>query len=68
MLWLSITNRSNPLSAIAPSTQPWAVVQKIWRFSHIYGNYQAQPPSQRRRFAIEHEQQIETARGQESCL
>lgn len=68
MLWLSITNTSNPLSAIAPNTQPWAVVQKIWQFCNIYGNYKAQPPSQRRQFIIDHEQQIEAVLGQEPGL
>lgn len=64
MLWLSICQTSTALDPIAAPSRPWAKVQKFWRFCQQYGEYQATPPSQRRRFVMALE---ETRRGSKPC-
>lgn len=72
MFWLSMSNVAPELEAIAAHTRPWALIKKFWQFSNAYGEYQAQPPSQRRRYIFEQEER-ERAQGHpevypESCL
>ena len=56
MFWLSMSNCSTALDAIAAHTRPWAILKKFWQFSNAYGEYQSLPPSHRRQFIIDREQ------------
>ena len=55
MFWLSISTHAPELRGLAPKTLPWSFLQTFWQFCQSYGEYQALPPSQRRRFIIEKE-------------
>lgn len=55
MFWLSISNHSSELDAIAAHTRPWAILKKFWQFSKAYSEYQSLPPSHRRQFIIDKE-------------
>jgi hypothetical protein len=68
MFWLSITNSSPELAAIAAHTRPWAILKAFWQFSQAYGEYQSLPPSRRRQFILEQEQQENAHALPESCL
>lgn len=61
MLWLSTTNVSPELEGIAAYTRPWAILKRFWQFSQQYGEYQATPPSHRRQFILDMEQQEKEA-------
>ncbi|MEM6839146.1 MAG: hypothetical protein AAF609_20150 [Cyanobacteria bacterium P01_C01_bin.120] len=67
MFWLSMTNLSAELDAIAPGSRPWAIVKGFVRFCNTYGEYHAKPPSERRRFIIERESHQEVEMHPESC-
>jgi len=68
MFWLSISSISPELEAIAAHTRPWATLKKFWQFCNAYGEYQAHPPSQRRKFILEKEdREAKSASSPESC-
>lgn len=67
MFWLSISNLAPELKGISPNTRPWAIIKSFWEFCNSYGEYQALPPSQRRRFIIEREAGQEAKVCSESC-
>lgn len=64
MLWLSMCQTSDALDPVAANSRPWANLQTFWRFCQRYGEYQATPPSQRRKFVIAMEQ---ARRGAKTC-
>lgn len=55
MFWLSMINRASELDAIAPKSRLLTIAKGVWKFSNSYGEYQAKPPSERRRFILERE-------------
>ncbi|MEM9487316.1 MAG: hypothetical protein AAGA83_26925 [Cyanobacteria bacterium P01_F01_bin.116] len=67
----TIINYSSEIDATAAYTRPPAALktiwQKFWQFSNSYGDYHSLPPSRRRQFVIEKEQQEQSATA-ESCL
>lgn len=56
MFWLSISQTSTALDPVVAHRQPWAKVERFWRFCKLYGEYQATPPSLRRQFLLNMEQ------------
>jgi len=58
MFWLSIANVSSALEPIAAYSRPWATVKKFCQFCNAYGEYQATPLGQRRRFILNMEQAL----------
>ncbi|WP_169612658.1 hypothetical protein [Nodosilinea sp. P-1105] len=54
MFWLSMVQTSAALQPIAAHSRPWSHLKQFWRFCCFYGEYQAQPPSRRRRFMLNH--------------
>ncbi|MEM6518758.1 MAG: hypothetical protein AAF892_06465 [Cyanobacteria bacterium P01_D01_bin.71] len=68
MFWLSMTNLSSELEAIAPCSRPWAIVKRFIQFCNTYGEYHSKPPSERRRFIIERERHQEARVQSKPCL
>ncbi len=56
MIWHS-TNLNDVIRQ-PHETRPLAIrlIQKFWRFSQFYGEYQSRPPAERRKFAAEQAQ------------
>jgi len=57
MFWLSISNVSPALEPIAADSRLGFIVRRFWQFCRSYGEYQATPPSQRRNFILDMEEQ-----------
>lgn len=61
MLWLSTCHTSDVFNPIVANRTPWANLETFWQFCQLYGDYQATPPSLRRRFIQKIEQDRDKA-------